>query len=54
MYLLKLGRIITLDPRVLTPNLDGFIPRSKTKWIEGAFSGLYGLACGLHAGGEGA
>jgi len=31
MYQLKLGRIITLDPRVLTPNLDGFIPRGKTR-----------------------
>ena len=45
MYRLKLGRqliganrkafgvIITLDPRVLTPNLDGFIPRGKTKFL---------------------
>jgi len=33
MYRLKLGRIITLDPRVLTPNLDGFIPGGKTKFL---------------------
>ena len=54
MYLLKLGRIITLDPRVLTPNLDGFIPRGKTKGGLRCFSGLSGLAYGPHAGGEGA
>jgi len=54
MYLLKLGRIITLDPRVLTPNLDGFIPRGKTRGGFEGLSGLCGLACVLHAGGEGA
>ncbi|MEY3894339.1 MAG: hypothetical protein RIR78_1117 [Actinomycetota bacterium] len=58
MYRLKLGRIITLDPRVLTPNLDGFIPGGKTKFLtqskwaqngreEGALAGCTGLHAGF-------
>ena len=32
------GAVITLDPRVLTPNLEVVIPRRKTKG-EGALAG---------------
>ena len=47
MYQLKLGRIITLDPRVLTPNLDGFIPRGKTR-VLARVPTLDGLAVDGH------